>query len=596
MIITFVETSVFFHHQAWYTDAMNTDDIRDQSINDLLSPQARKHVQVSSQDAQDKFEEKMHDIEIKEKERVAQDRAMELGVGYIYLKGFPVAPDVLGLIPEEVARELKTVCFLLSSGQMRIGTTDPSNPRVLELMAKLEAEQKAHGEMYFISDYSLGQAMKLYAAVPKVKKFVSGVEISEQDFQKYHQKLTSFQAINESIQHVNISEIITLLIAGAIQNDSSDIHIEAEEDDVKVRYRMDGVLHDVATLPTKDWQKIISRIKLLSGLKINVMAAPQDGRFTIHLTKAYIDVRVSCIPTSYGESVVMRLLYSSSLGVKFEDLGLRGKAYELLLREIQRPNGMVLTTGPTGSGKTTTLYAFLNILNKSDRKIITLENPVEYKIHGINQSEVSTDENYTFATGLKSILRQDPDIVMVGEVRDAETAEIAIQAALTGHLMLSTMHTNDASGAIPRLLSLNVIPYLLAPALNVVIGQRLVRKICPHCKQPFTLPDEVLPRVMEILRAIPENSGEKRDIQKLTFYHGAGCDKCNHIGYKGRIGIFEVLTMNAEIEKVVLSGQVSETALREITTEHGMITMVQDGLLKALDGITTVEEVFKVTE
>ncbi len=572
------------------------DDQNNQSLSDLLSPQARNHLKIASDDSQEKFEEKMHEIDIKEKEKLAQDRALELGLEYINLKGFPIAGEVLGIIPEEVARKLKTVCFLLAGKEMRLATTDPSNPEVITLMEQLEKENKTHGELYFISDYSCAQALKLYAGVPKPHKYIAGVEITEEDFKKYHDKLTSFREINTSIQNVNISEVITLLIAGAIRNDSSDIHIEAEEHDIKVRYRIDGVLHDIAVLDQKSWTKIISRIKLLAGLKINITTVPQDGRFTIHLTNGYIDVRVSSIPTSFGESVVMRLLNSSSMGVKFEELGLRGSAFRILKEQIQRPNGMVLATGPTGSGKTTTLYAFLNILNKPEQKIITLENPVEYKLQGINQSEVDADKGYTFARGLKSILRQDPDIVMVGEVRDPETAEIAIQAALTGHLMLSTMHTNNAAGTIPRLLSLQVLPYLLAPALNVVIGQRLVRKVCEHCKETYTPEPDILARVKSILSTIPKNADEKVDIEHLTFSRGKGCDYCNNIGYRGRIGIYEVLTMNSKIEKLLLSNQVSERTIEEIAIQNGMVTMVQDGLLKAVDGITTIEEVFKVTE
>lgn len=575
---------------------MVDDDQKPASLNDLLSPQARDRIHVASDEAKEKFEEKMQQIEIKEKERLTQDRALELGMGYINLKGFPIAGEVLGVIPEETARKLKAVCFFSTSTQFRIGSTDPSNPEVQELVEKLSKDLRAHGEMYMISEHSLEQALRLYATIPKPHKYVSGVEISEEDFSRFHDSLQSFAEINTRIQDVNISEVITLLIAGGIRNRSSDIHIEAEETDIKIRYRIDGYLHDVSTLPHEKWVKIVSRIKLLSGLKINVNDIPQDGRFTIHLARGPIDVRVSCIPTSYGESVVMRLLDSAAVGIKLEQLGLRGTALQKILEQVKRPNGMILSTGPTGSGKTTTLYAFLHILNTPDQKIITLENPVEYKVAGINQSEVETDKGYTFAEGLKSILRQDPDVVMVGEIRDPETAEIAVQAALTGHLMLSTMHTNNAAGTIPRLLSLKVVPYLLAPALNVVIGQRLVRRICADCKESIEIDTATKERIQKILSALPEGSGEHPDLQNLKFFRGKGCEKCNHIGYLGQIGIYEVLTMNPEIEKLVLSAQVSEYSMHDIAVKHGMVTMTQDGLLKALDGITTVEEVFKVTE
>jgi type II secretory ATPase GspE/PulE/Tfp pilus assembly ATPase PilB-like protein len=290
----------------------------------------------------------------------------------------------------------------------------------------------------------------------------------------------------------------------------------------------------------------------------------------------------------------MRLLRSSSVGLTFENLGLRGRAFEQLKREVERPNGMIITTGPTGSGKTTTLYAILKKLNDPQTKIITIEDPIEYQLQGIAQSQ--TSEKYTFAHGLRSIVRQDPDIIMVGEIRDLETAEIAIQAALTGHLVLSTIHTNDASGTVPRFLSMGVKPFLLAPSLNAMIGQRLVRKICAHCKEEIKLPAETIAKVEAVLKKLPEPDKKEVDLNKMKFYAGKGCDACQGIGYKGRIGIYEIMTMNPEVEKLILAGKVSEFDMLEVAVKYGMVTMVQDGLLKALDGITTVEEVFRVAE
>jgi type II secretory ATPase GspE/PulE/Tfp pilus assembly ATPase PilB-like protein len=292
----------------------------------------------------------------------------------------------------------------------------------------------------------------------------------------------------------------------------------------------------------------------------------------------------------------MRILHSGSKGVTYDELGLRGSAYLKLKKEVERPNGMVITTGPTGSGKTTTMYAILRTLNKTGVKIITLEDPVEIKMDGINQSQVDPTHDYTFAKGLRSILRQDPDICMVGEIRDLETAEIAIQMALTGHLMLSTIHTNSASGAIPRFLSMGVKPFLLAPALNSIIGQRLVRKICDFCKVKVTLEPDVLGRITTILQTLPQDEKSNYTINENSFSKGNGCDECSGLGYKGRIGIYEIFVMNKEIEAIVLGDAVSEYAIQELAVKQGMITMVQDGLLKAADGITTVDEVFRVTE
>jgi type II secretory ATPase GspE/PulE/Tfp pilus assembly ATPase PilB-like protein len=388
-------------------------------------------------------------------------------------------------------------------------------------------------------------------------------------------------------------------MAAAIKARSSDVHIEAEEKDIKIRFRIDGILHDAANIDTKLWPKIVTRVKLVSGLKINISDRPQDGRFTIFLSNEKIDVRVSTLPTAYGESVVMRLLMSSAVGLSFEDLGLRGRAFEILKMEVTKPNGMIITTGPTGSGKTTTLYAILNKLNDSGTKIITIEDPVEYKLEGINQSQIDHSKGYTFAHGLRNILRQDPDIVMVGEIRDLETAEVAINASLTGHLVISTLHTNDASGTIPRLLAMSVKPFLLAPAINAMIGQRLVRRICPNCKQKAELDNQTLSRVMKILSEIPENSGSRisdQALKKLQFYKGGGCEACQGIGYKGRIGIYEVMMMTKKIEDLILQSHVSEFDMRAISKENGMITMIQDGLLKAADGITTVDEIFRVAK
>ncbi|MDP3793827.1 MAG: GspE/PulE family protein, partial [Candidatus Uhrbacteria bacterium] len=330
--------------------------------------------------------------------------------------------------------------------------------------------------------------------------------------------------------------------------------------------------------------------------KINIEDAPQDGRITIYLGKEKIDIRVSFLPTAFGESVVMRILRPTAIALEFDSLGIRGTALERLKREIARPNGMIITTGPTGSGKTTTLYAVLKKLNQPDVKIITLEDPIEYKLEGINQSQIEHSKNYGFAQGLRSILRQDPDVVMVGEIRDLETADIAIQAALTGHLVLSTIHTNSASGAIPRFMSMGVKPFLLAPALNAVIAQRLVRRLCKDCKEPVTLAPDVLKQVKQILSSIPQAAGEKSmDLDTLKFMGlGKGCDTCGHFGYKGRVGIYEIFTMNKEIEKIILSTEVSEYQIQELAVKEGMLTMAQDGLLKAADGFISVDEVLSV--
>jgi type II secretory ATPase GspE/PulE/Tfp pilus assembly ATPase PilB-like protein len=454
----------------------------------------------------------------------------------------------------------------------------------------------ANAKIYIISENSLEKVLKLYANLPVVKPITKDINITDEELNKFKEGVIDFRSLESQFKNVSISDILTLMIASALKVNSSDIHVEAEEKGIVVRYRIDGILHDVATLPKEEWKKFISRIKLLAALKINITDRPQDGRVSLILSSGSLDVRVSTMPTVHGESVVMRILHSGSKGVTYDELGLRGDAYNHLKKEVERPNGMIVTTGPTGSGKTTTLYAILRTLNKPGVKIITLEDPVEIKMEGINQSQVDASRDYTFAKGLRSILRQDPDICMVGEIRDLETAEIAIQAALTGHLMLSTIHTNSASGAIPRFLSMGVKPFLLAPALNSIIGQRLVRRVCPQCAEEDRLAPEVFDKVVQLMEVLPEAEKKNIDLKKLHFYKGKGCEACSGLGYKGRIGIYEIFTMSKEVEQVILSAQVSEYVIQELAVKNGMVTMVQDGLLKALDKITTVEEVFRVTE
>ncbi|MEI6627668.1 MAG: GspE/PulE family protein, partial [bacterium] len=358
--------------------------------------------------------------------------------------------------------------------------------------------------------------------------------------------------------------------------------------------RIDGVLNDIATLDKEMWPRLISRLKQVARVKINVNDRPQDGRFSIRMKDVRIDVRVSTLPTAFGESVVIRLLMPSSANLSFTDLGLSDETYKVLEREVQRPNGMIVTTGPTGSGKTTTLYSILKKLNNADTKIITIEDPIEYELQGINQSAVT--EKYTFAQGLRSIVRQDPDVIMVGEIRDLDTAEIAIQAALTGHLVLSTIHTNDAFGTIPRFLSMGAKPYLLAPALNCCIGQRLVRKNCPYCVQKNELDVETKQRVIDILNDLPEVAKSRVDMKNLQFSKSTGCEKCQGLGYKGRIGIYEIMTITPNISQAIAKGDLSEEDVRKMAKDNGVVTMVQDGIMKAIKGITSIDEIFRVVE
>lgn len=555
---------------------------------------------ISTKETKMELEAKLEELKIKRLEAEVQQQALSLGLSYINLKGLPIPPETLKIVPEEEAKKLKVIPFLQDEKKICLAVLNPADPLVDELKIKLETETGLNVVFYLTSEISLLAGLKLYRSLPKIKKRDKGLEISEEEILNFQTKIKNFDDLQREIQRNAAPEIITLTIAAAIKSRASDIHLEPEERDIKFRFRIDGVLHDIATLPKRLWPDIISRLKLLSSLKINVTDQPQDGHFPIFFSQQKIDVRVSVLPSSFGESVVIRLLMFGQK-ISLENLGFRLKYLDSIKKEIDRPNGMIITTGPTGAGKTTTLYAILDRLNNPETKIITLEEPIEYELPGATQISVNTSKGQDFAKMFRAVMRQDPDIVMVGEIRDQETAETAIQAALTGHLVLSTLHTNDAAGAIPRLLALGVKPYLLVPALNLIIAQRLVRKICENCREEIKLAPNVLAKVREILNELPEE--EKKQInlppkadQPWTgrFYRGRGCEICQNIGYKGRIGIFEFFTMNPKIKDLVLKTSAAEHEIHAALKEQKMITMAQDGLLKALKGITTVEEVFRV--
>jgi len=552
---------------------------------------------VATPEIETAFQNNMERIALIERERQTEQQAAAAGLGYINLVGFPIGPETISLIPRDVAMAAKTVCFLKAGGQIRLGVVDLTNPEIQTLVETITRETRAHVEIYLVSEHSFRSAVKMYDRLPKIIPQADELHLTAEELERFRAEIHDLRELDGRLQQATITDTFILLLAAALAANASDIHIEAESDAVRVRYRLDGVLTPVASLPTERWPRIVARIKLLAHLKLNITTAPQDGRISIFMTNDKIDVRVSTLPTAYGESIVLRLLRSTATAITFNDLGLRGRAHEKLEAAIREPNGMVVITGPTGSGKTTTLYAAMRQLNSPDTKIITLEDPIEYKLEGINQSQVDWAKGYTFAAGLRSILRQDPDIIMVGEIRDLETAETSIQAALTGHLVLSTIHTNDAAGAVPRFLSMGTKPYLLAPALNAVVAQRLVRRICPDCVAPTTVDPDTVARIAAVLKTIPSASGEQRPMpEQLSMMRGAGCSACHGTGYRGRIGVYEILVVDEEAEKLILTGSVSEYQVRTLAEHQGMLTMVQDGVLKALDGLTTIDEVFRVAK
>lgn len=417
----------------------------------------------------------------------------------------------------------------------------------------------------------------------ETKKITGEVEIKSEVSEKIKKETKDIpdfkKEITDSLGEIT-SKIVETILAGAFYLEASDIHIEPEQDKAKLRIRLDGILQDVLELDLKIYKTLTSRIKLLSELKLNVADRPQDGRFSILIEGISVEIRTSSIPAEYGESLVLRILNPKSL-VSMKDLGLRKDLFELFQKEIKKPNGMIVCTGPTGSGKTTTLYAFLKELTSPEIKIITIEDPIEYHLQGISQTQTDKAKGYGFANGLKAIVRQDPDVILVGEIRDLETAKIALQAALTGHLVFSTIHTNDATGTIARLQALGEKPVNIAPSLNMAIAQRLVRKLCQECKQ-----------------SSPASEKEKEEIKKSLkknikdVFKAKGCKKCGNTGYKGRIGVFEAFVIDDEIEKFILKSP-SIVELRDLAIKKGMITMRQDGLMKVLEGVTTIEEIDK---
>jgi type IV pilus assembly protein PilB len=515
-----------------------------------------------------------------------------LGLAYINLIDFPISPEAIVLLDQSEAEALQAICFYYEGRNVRIGTIEPSDQltaRVSELENKLHVKIK----IYLISQRSLEYGRKVYDALPKIQR-MEGVEISPQDLIRYQAELTDAQSLDNQMKKANISQILSLVIASALKMGSSDVHIEAEEKSVAIRMRVDGLLQQVTTIPKQQWKKVISRLKVVARVKLNVEDKPQDGRFDIFLPEEKIAVRTSFLPTAYGESVVLRLLRPDSAILPLDGLGMRPEVQAILEKEMTKPNGLILTTGPTGSGKTTTLYAALNQLNSPGVKIITLEDPIEYELKGINQSQVDEGRGHTFANGLKSILRQDPNIVMIGEIRDLDTAEIAIQASLTGHLVFSTLHTNDAAGVLPRLLDLGVQPYQLAPAINAIIGQRLVRRLCPHCRQVHQPSETEQEQINKILAVVSPKAGVDVPKELPTFYKvGAGCEHCAGFGYKGRVGLYEIFIMSESMKTLINEGAPSFKVMRQ-AIEDGMITMLQDGILKMLDGQTSLEEVLRV--
>ncbi len=532
-------------------------------------------------------------------ERDAQRRAMAAGVLYISLATQPVETDALELIPEKRAREVKVATVEKKGDRVVFVALDPKSEPTQAIIKELEKEGLKL-KVFGVSQTSLDRAWEFYKYVVQKSAAITGrIDVNKERMEGLLQKLVNLDLVRTEIQNFDFkkfstAQILEIILAGAMKNRASDIHFEASRTAVRLRYRIDGDLHDVLSdLKSMLYGHIVSRIKLLSNLKLNVRDEAQDGRFTIGLGVKEIEIRVAVAPSEFGEVIVMRILDPDAINLSMNDLGLRSDDMVIIEKELNRPNGMILNTGPTGSGKTTTLYAFLKHKNSQDIKIITIEDPVEYHVDGIEQTQVDVEANYTFANGLKSLMRQDPDVILIGEIRDKETAEIAIQAALTGHLVFSTVHANNASGAIPRLLDLGVKANSIGPALNLIIAQRLVKRLCDKCKVSAAPTKELEEYIKKLSKSLPPRVDASL-VKTINVHAPKGCEVCTGSGYRGRVGIYELLQIAKELEALISKGS-GGTEIREFALKQGMVTMQQDGLLKVLAGLTTVEEVEKVT-
>ena len=549
-------------------------------------------------------EEQVDGIRKKEAEDLAMILSQRYSLPYLDLSRMTVEIDAIKMVPEKDALEGKLVVFQKTGKKLQVAIESP-NPEKTKFIIENLGKQGYALSLYIVSEESLKRAWKLYKEVPEYMETTAGIiEVSQDKLEKFIQETNAIEELqglfasiaDASSNNRKISEILEIILAGAISFDASDIHLEPQEEKVRLRFRLDGVLHDIYEIEYKIYNLLLSRVKLISGLKLNIKDSPQDGRFSIKTRNTDVEVRASVIPEAYGESIVLRILNPESIAVDFSQLGMEEKLQQIVTKELGKPNGMILTTGPTGSGKTTTLYAFLSKVKNSSSKIGTLEHPIEYHLKGIVQTQIKKSAGYDFADGLRSILRQDPDIIMVGEIRDFETADTALNAALTGHMVLSTLHTNHAAGSIPRLIDLGVNPNIIAPAINIAMAQRLLRRVCPVCRHKRLATPEEKKIVENTVRNLPKNYDSKPfsgQLNQLELWEAKGCNNCNNTGYKGRVGIYEIFQVDDSVERLILESP-SESQLREITRQQGMLTIFEDGILKALEGITTIEEVRRV--
>lgn len=556
---------------------------------------------------EEKEEKQYSDLKIQEEEELVRILAEEkYKIPYINLSDMPIENDAIRTITEKEALEKEIAPFKIMGKDVYIAIHSPQKDKMEEIRnIFLENGYVAH--FYMASHISIEKVWGRYKELSYASQSkVGSISISKETLKNLVGKISNIEDIKKTIKEAEkdnthtTSHILEVAIAGAVAIDASDIHFEPEENFIRLRFRLDGVLQEIIQIPHVSHKLINSRIKLLAGLKITSSMIAQDGRFSIFIGNDEINIRVSTIPGAYGESIVMRLLNPKSIRVDLADMGIESNLYEVFMKQIRKPNGLILLTGPTGSGKTTTLYSFLQKIYSSEVKIITIEDPIEYHLPGITQTQTEDDKGYSFLEGLRSALRQDPDVIMVGEIRDGETAKVAVESALTGHLVFSTLHTNNAAGTIPRLIDLGVNPKILVSALSLSIAQRLVRKLCPFCK----IEEDVSEGENKIINTIISNAQKHgKDFSKygintkdkIKIFKSVGCDKCNNTGYKGRVGIFEAINNEEAIEKII-PGNPSERDIKEVAANQGYLDLKEDGLIKILKGVTSFSEISSVID
>lgn len=535
----------------------------------------------------------VQDINQDFKEQETEKKAKQLRMPYVNLLAFPVNPEHLRMVPLELAQKANAAPFYLTGKRIKVATIEPGSPNLSSVTSFLE--QKGFKiELFLVTKEGFATLMNYYNSTD-IHADMREIEGGEVSGKTYEDEVESLSQLEGKLDSFDENVLLQKILIGAVSSGASDIHFQPEKEQTLLRLRIDGLLHKIFEVPSDVYDKILTKIKFVAGMKLNIGYKPQDGKISFTASGRRIDVRVSTLPTEYGEALVMRLLDSKKARVEIETLGFSEINKAFLMRAIEKTEGMILVTGPTGSGKTTTLYALLSKLNTPETKIITLEDPIEYQVEGISQSQIHEADGYTFALGLRAILRQDPNVIMLGEIRDTETASIAVQSSLTGHIVLSTVHANSAVEAVNRMLNMDVERYLLAPALNLLAAQRLARKVCTFCSKTRSLTEDeknILKGVIErIQSAYPDF--EKKVPEALP--EVVGCAKCSKSGYLGQVACSEILEVSRAMRGLILDG-VSDKALHEEAVRAGMISMREDGMLKVIDGVTTLEEILRVTE